>query len=126
MSDQKLGIVIVSHVNHLAEGLETLVKAVAKDVPITVAGGLEDGSVGTSLEKIEAAIKDNAADELLAFYDLGSAKMNLEMALEMSDKKIHLYDASFVEGTYTAAALLQARTGLDAVEAQLKPLIVKE
>lgn len=126
MSDQKLGIVIVSHVNHLAEGLETLIKAVAKDVPITVAGGLEDGSVGTSLEKIEAAITDNAADELLAFYDLGSAKMNLEMALEMSDKKIHLYDASFVEGTYTAAALLQAGTGLDAIEEQLKPLIVKE
>lgn len=126
MSNQKLGIVIVSHVNHLAEGLETLIKAVAKDVPITVAGGLEDGSVGTSLEKIEAAITDNAADELLAFYDLGSAKMNLEMALEMSDKKIHLYDASFVEGTYTAAALLQAGTGLDAIEEQLKPLIVKE
>lgn len=126
MSNQKLGIVIVSHVNHLAEGLETLIKAVAKDVPITVAGGLEDGSVGTSLEKIEAAITDNAADELLAFYDLGSAKMNLEMALEMSDKKIHLYDASFVEGTYTAAALLQAGTGLEAIEEQLKPLIVKE
>lgn len=78
------------------------------------------------MEKIMQAFDNNSADEILAFYDLGSAKMNLEMAMEMSDKKVHLYDAAFIEGAYTAASLIQAGVGLDDVEKQLKPLIVKD
>ena len=85
-----LGITLVSHVSDIAEGLPKLLKQVAKDVPITTAGGTNDGDIGTSMEKIMTAFSENDADEILAFYDLGSAKMNLEMAMEMSDKKVHL------------------------------------
>ncbi|MBU3828107.1 MAG: PTS-dependent dihydroxyacetone kinase phosphotransferase subunit DhaM [Candidatus Lactobacillus pullistercoris] len=121
-----LGITLVSHVSDIAEGLPKLLKQVAKDVPITTAGGTNDGDIGTSMEKIMTAFSENDADEILAFYDLGSAKMNLEMAMEMSDKKVHLYNAAFIEGAYTAASLIQAGVSLDDIEKQLKPLIVKE
>ena len=92
-----LGITLVSHVPEIAEGLPQLLNQVAKDVPITKAGGTNDNDIGTSMEKIMQAFADNQADEILAFYDLGSAKMNLEMAIEMSDKKVHLYDTAFLE-----------------------------
>lgn len=121
-----LGITLVSHVSDIAEGLPKLLKQVAKDVPITTAGGTNDGDIGTSMEKIMTAFSENDADEILAFYDLGSAKMNLEMAMEMSDKKVHLYNAAFIEGAYTAASLIQAGVSLDDIEKQLKPLIMKE
>ena len=121
-----LGITLVSHVSDIAEGLPKLLKQVAKDVPITTAGGTNDGDIGTSMEKIMTAFSENDADEILAFYDLGSAKMNLEMAMEMSDKKVHLYNAAFIEGAYTAASLIQAGVSLHDIEKQLKPLIVKE
>ena len=121
-----LGITLVSHVPEIAEGLPKLLNQVAKDVLITTAGGTNDGDIGTSMEKIMKAFNDNQADEILAFYDLGSAKMNLEMAMEMTDKKVHLYDAAFVEGAYTAASLLQVGVGLEEVETQLKPLKIKD
>lgn len=121
-----LGIVLVSHVSEIAEGLPKLLKQVAKDVPITTAGGTNDGDIGTSMDKISKAFADNPADELLAFYDLGSAKMNLEMAMELSDKKVHLYNTAFIEGAYTASALIQAGVGLDKIEEQLKPLKIKD
>lgn len=120
-----LGITIVSHVPDIAAGLPKLLKQVAADVPITYAGGTDDGDIGTSMAKISQAFDDNAADEILAFYDLGSAKMNLEMAQEMSDKTIHLYDTALIESAYTAASLLQAGVSLADVEEQLKPLKIK-
>lgn len=121
-----LGIVLVSHVPEIAKGLKLLLSQVAKDVSITTAGGTDDGRIGTSMEKIMSAFDENKAEEILAFYDLGSAKMNLEMAIELNEKKIHLYDAAFIEGAYTAASLLQAGVSLSTIEEQLKPLIVKE
>lgn len=120
-----LGIVIVSHVDKIAAGVQTLISQVATDVSVTVAGGTDDGGVGTSVEKIQQAISDNAGTEILAFYDLGSAKMNLELAQDFSDKPVHLYDVALVEGAYTAAALLQAGVDRSAVEAQLADLKVK-
>ena len=113
-----LGITIVSHVYEVANGLPRLLTQVAKDVPITTAGGTEDNDVGTSMEKIMNAFEENDADEILAFYDLGSAKMNLEMAIEMTDKKVHLYDVALIEGAYTAATLLEAGVDLQEVEKQ--------
>ncbi|KRL90227.1 dihydroxyacetone kinase phosphoryl donor subunit DhaM [Lactobacillus kalixensis] len=120
-----LGITLVSHVPEIANGLPKLLDQVAGDVSITTAGGTDDGRIGTSMEKIMNAFSENGADEILAFYDLGSAKMNLEMAIEMSDKKVHLYDTAFIEGAYTAASLIQAGVGLDEIETQLKPLTIK-
>ncbi|AVD57248.1 MULTISPECIES: dihydroxyacetone kinase phosphoryl donor subunit DhaM [Heyndrickxia] len=125
MSKKPVGIVIVSHIPEIAAGLATLLKEAAKDVSITYAGGTDDGGVGTSFDKINAAIAENKADDLFAFYDLGSAKMNLEMAMEMSDKYIRLMDTAFVESAYTAAALIQADAELEEILKQLESLKVK-
>lgn len=121
-----LGITIVSHVPEIAVGIEKLIKQVAKDVPLTLAGGTNDNDIGTSMDKIIKAFNENQADEILAFYDLGSAKMNLDMAVEFSDKKVHLYNTALIEGAYTAASLLQANVPLNEIEKQLKPLVVKQ
>ncbi|KAF0351787.1 dihydroxyacetone kinase phosphoryl donor subunit DhaM [Pediococcus pentosaceus] len=119
------GVVIVSHVSEIAQGVKRLIEQVAKDVPVTIAGGLENGDVGTDMQRIIQAFEDNSATKLLAFYDLGSAKMNLEMAIEMTDKEVKLYDTALVESAYTAAALLQVETKIEDVEVQLKDLKVK-
>ena len=121
-----LGITIVSHVPEIAVGIEKLIKQVAKDVPLTLAGGTNDNDIGTSMDKIIKAFNENQADEILAFYDLGSAKMNLDMAVEFLDKKVHLYNTALIEGAYTAASLLQANVPLNEIEKQLKPLVVKQ
>ena len=120
-----LGIVVVSHVPEIAAGIQRLLGQVAQDVSITIAGGTDDDQVGTSLAKITQAFDANRADELLAFYDLGSAKMNLEMAIEMSDKTVHLYDTALIESAYTAASLLQAAVPLADVEGHFAPLKIK-
>ena len=121
-----LGITLVSHVPEITKGLNQLIKQVAKDVPITIAGGTNDQDIGTSMDKILQAFSDNQASEILAFYDLGSAKMNLELAQEMTSKKIHVYDVSFIEGAYTAAALVEAGVDLSEIEQQLEPLKIKK
>ena len=120
-----LGITLVSHSPKIVAGLSDLLSQVAKDVSITIAGGTEQNDIGTSMDKIMTAFEENKADEILAFYDLGSAKMNLEMAQELASKKIHLYDVAFIEGAYTAATLLQAGVDLSTIEAQLVPLKIK-
>lgn len=120
-----LGITLVSHSPKIVAGLSDLLNQVAKDVSITIAGGTEQNDIGTSMDKIMTAFEENKADEILAFYDLGSAKMNLEMAQEFASKKIHLYDVAFIEGAYTAATLLQAGVDLSTIEAQLAPLKIK-
>lgn len=119
------GILIVSHVPEIANGLPKLLKQVAKNVSITHAGGTDDNDIGTSMGKISTAINENSGDEILAFYDLGSARMNLDMAAEFSDKKVHVYDVALIEGSYVAASLLQANVDLTDIEKQLKPLTVK-
>ena len=121
-----LGITLVSHVPEITKGLNQLLKQVAKDVPITIAGGTNDQDIGTSMDKILQAFSDNQANEILVFYDLGSAKMNLELAQEMTSKKIHVYDVSFIEGAYTAAALVEAGVDLSEIEQQLEPLKIKK
>ena len=120
-----LGITLVSHSPKIVAGLSDLLSQVAKDVSITIAGGTEQNDIGTSMDKIMTAFEENKADEILAFYDLGSAKMNLETAQEFASKKVHLYDVAFIEGAYTAATLLQAGVDLSTIEAQLVPLKIK-
>ncbi|TWT16417.1 dihydroxyacetone kinase phosphoryl donor subunit DhaM [Streptococcus sp. sy010] len=119
-----LGIVLVSHSKDLAQGVVNLINQVAKDVPVTYVGGLLDGSIGTSFEQIEAIVADNPCSQLLAFYDLGSARMNLEMVADLSDKTLLIQDVPVLEGTYAAAALLQAGVGLEDILEQLKDLII--
>ena len=121
-----LGITLVSHVSAIPTGLTKLLDQVSKDVSITTAGGTNEEDIGTSMDKVLQAFSDNKADEILAFYDLGSAKMNIELATEMTSKKIHLYDVAFIEGAYTAATLIEAGVNLTEIEKQLECLKIKK
>lgn len=69
-----LGITLVSHSPKIVAGLSDLLSQVAKDVSITIAGGTEQNDIGTSMDKIMTAFEENKADEILAFYDLGSLR----------------------------------------------------
>ena len=118
------GILIVSHSSKIAAGCAQLLQEVAKDVPLSYIGGTEDGGIGTSFDRIQAALEDNPAPKLLACYDLGSARMNLEMVSEFSEKDIEILNVPIIEGAYSAAALLQAGVDADQVLQQLKSMII--
>lgn len=121
-----LGIAIVSHVPEIAVGVKKLISQVSGNTPITIAGGTNEGNIGTSMEKIKDAFLDNQANEILAFYDLGSAKMNLELAKEFCEKKIHIYDVALVEGAYIAASLIPTGEKIDKIEHQLSQVELKK
>ncbi|WP_099159791.1 dihydroxyacetone kinase phosphoryl donor subunit DhaM [Virgibacillus ndiopensis] len=100
-----VGIVLISHSPKVVEGIEDIIRQVIKDVPIELAGGTDEDEIGTSIEKIQTAIDKAYSDKgVLLMYDLGSAKMNAEMAVEMSDmENIKIAEAPLLEGSYVAA-----------------------
>ena len=76
-------IVIVSHSQKFADGVAELIKMTGPEQIIATAGGLEDGSLGTSYEKIKDAILGvYSADGVLVLPDLGSSVMTTEMVVE--------------------------------------------
>jgi PTS hybrid protein len=107
-----VGIVLVSHSEQLASGLRDLLRQVATpDVRVEPAGGTDDGDLGTSFDRISAAIaraQDGAGVVILA--DLGSAVLTARAVLEDAPGPL-LVDAPFVEGAVAAA--VTASTGAD-------------
>ncbi|HFH6771377.1 TPA: dihydroxyacetone kinase phosphoryl donor subunit DhaM [Streptococcus agalactiae] len=124
MSD--IGIIVVSHSKNIAQGVVDLISEVAKDVSITYVGGTEDGEIGTSFDQVQQIVEQNDKKMLLAFFDLGSAKMNLELVADFSEKNIIINSVPVVEGAYTAAALLQAGADLDSIQSQLAELTINK
>lgn len=100
-----VGIVIVSHSQKLAEGVVELAKAMARDAKIVAAGGMDDGGIGTSFERISNAIDEVYSDEGTAIImDMGSALMTTEMVIEsMEDRKLRMIDCPVLEGAILAA-----------------------
>ncbi|CFQ93422.1 dihydroxyacetone kinase phosphoryl donor subunit DhaM [Streptococcus agalactiae] len=124
MSD--IGIIVVSHSKNIAQGVVDLISEVAKDVSITYVGGTEDGEIGTSFDQVQQIVEQNDKKTLLAFFDLGSAKMNLELVADFSEKNIIINSVPVVEGAYPAAALLQAGADLDSIQSQLAELTINK
>ena len=100
-----VGIVIVSHSQKLAEGVVELSKMMAANVPIAAAGGLEDGGLGTSYDKICAAIEAvYSADGAIVLMDMGSAVLTTEMVLDdLNRPLVKMIDCPLVEGAVLAA-----------------------
>lgn len=124
MSD--IGIIVVSHSKNIAQGVVDLISEVAKDVSITYVGGTGDGEIGTSFDQVQQIVEQNDKKTLLAFFDLGSAKMNLELVADFSEKNVIINSVPVVEGAYTAAALLQAGADLDSIQSQLAELTINK
>ena len=72
----------------------------------------------TYSEAIREAIESLEAREILIFMDLGSAVMSAETVLEALDDdlrgRVHLVDAPFVEGAFSAGVI--ASSGASACE----------
>jgi multiphosphoryl transfer protein len=117
-----VGLVIVSHSAQLAAGVVELAGQMTQGkTPIADAGGASDDILGTSADKILAAIQSvDGPDGVLVLLDLGSAILSAEMALEMlSDEqrdRVRLSYAPLVEGAVAAA--LEASLGRTLVQVQ--------
>jgi PTS hybrid protein len=107
-----VGLVLVSHSPRIAEGTAELVRQMAGEVELAAVGGDSDWGFGTDPERIEAAVRDLDADEVLVFMDLGSAVLSAETVLEMlpseTREKVRLVDAPFVEGAFAAGVVASA------------------
>src|SRR3712207_974463 len=101
-----VSLLIVSHSAQLADGVKEFVSQVAGEgVKIGAAGGTVDGALGTSVERIRAALEQVASDDgTLVLVDLGAAVMSVETVLESySAGRTLISNAPLVEGAYFAA-----------------------
>lgn len=115
-----VGLVIVSHSARIAEGVVELAAQMAPSVSIVPAGGTDDAALGTSFDKVQAAI---AAAEtgggVVVLCDLGSAVLTAETAQEFAEQpeRIRIADAPIVEGAVAAAVAAESGAALEQVVA---------
>ena len=121
MTGRRVAIVAVSHSAELAAGVAQLAAQMAPDVTIIGVGG-SDGGLGTSFAAITDALQraDSAAG-IVVLYDLGSARLTSESAIELLDpqlaERIDVVDAPLVEGAIAAAVEAESGAGRAAVTA---------
>jgi PTS hybrid protein len=117
----RVGIVLVSHSAALAQGTAELAGQVGGGVvTIATAGGTDDGRLGTSIDKVAAAIaRADAGAGVLILPDLGSSVLTVRTLLadEPDDlpDQVAVADAPFVEGAVAAAVTAAAGGSLKAV-----------
>jgi dihydroxyacetone kinase phosphotransfer subunit len=115
-----VGLVLVSHSAQLAAGLLEMVQQIALVTSsVVAAGGLADGSLGTSAEAIHRALNTvDGPDGVLVLMDLGSAVLTTESVLddlpEAQRLRVRLSNAPLVEGAIAAA--MQASLGAPLAE----------
>ncbi|WP_029068759.1 dihydroxyacetone kinase phosphoryl donor subunit DhaM [Jonesia quinghaiensis] len=142
-----VALVFVSHSGLLAQGIVDLCRQMAPTTVMIPAGGLEDGSLGTSFDTIAAAIEraaglgDDSEDPLrdvVVLADLGSAVLSTQSVMEFLpaelEGRITLASAPFVEGGVAAAVSAEggapaadvARSAHQAMDSLLSPLSATE
>jgi len=112
-----VGIVFVSHSTKIAEGLVDLAGQMAGTVRLVAAGGTDEGGIGTSFDKVSAAIESADTGEGVAVLcDLGSAILTAETALDFLDdpirERVRIVDAPLVEGGVAAAVAAEGGASL--------------
>src|SRR5258706_513959 len=123
-----VGIVLVSHVHELAEGVAELARQMGgPGVGIETAGGLEgpDHAIGTDAVRVMNAVERAWSDDgVLVLMDLGSAVLSAEMALDLLPEarraKVLLCEAPFVEGAVAAAVTSKLGSPLEDVAAEAR------
>lgn len=112
-------LIIVSHSAKIAEGVVELATQMAADVIMHAVGGDDDGGIGTSFDRVQAAVE--SAGEAVVLCDLGSAVMTAESVIEFLDEdaaaRVRLVDAAIVEGAVAAAVAAQSGAPLAEVAA---------
>lgn len=117
----QVDLVVVSHSRLIADGVVEVARQMAPDVAVLPAGGDEDGGIGTSLDRVLAAVEQSlaAGRSCVLLTDLGSATMTAELAVETcsSPEDVTLVDAPVVEGAVAAAVAAQGGADLAATAA---------
>lgn len=126
-----VSLVLISHSNKIVEGLKELVSQMSGDVKISVAGGTNDNRIGTDPIKIMSAIEEVYSDDgILILYDLGSALMNAELALDMIDEKIknkvEISKSSLVEGAFVAGIESSMGKNMEEIKKSLEKLNIEK
>ncbi len=106
-----IALALVGHSPELLRALRSMVAQAAPAVPVVTAGGTVSGSLGTSspgiLEALRAALQASEGEGVVVLFDLGSAALALEVALEdlaAGDRaRIAVSDGPLVEGAVRAA-----------------------
>jgi len=114
-----VALVVVSHSEKIADGAVELAAQMAPDVSIVAAGGTPEGGIGTSFDRVMAALEQAAGDDgVVVLTDLGSAVLTAESALEFSGDhaRVLLADAPVVEGLVAAAVAAQGGADMHAVK----------
>ena len=107
-----VSLVLVAHSQRLLDALVELVGETVAGAPAChVAGGTDDGRMGTSLRRVLNACRaalSGQSDGALILYDAGSAWLTIGFALdelgEGERSRLHVSHAPLVEGTLAAAA----------------------
>lgn len=116
-----VSLVVVSHSAKLAEGVAELAGQMTQGkVAIAAAGGTSDGELGTSVDRIMAALQEvTGPDGALILLDLGSAVMAAEMAVEQfictGEHRVTISPAPLVEGAVIAAVEASIGNSLEEV-----------
>ncbi|WP_169978180.1 MULTISPECIES: dihydroxyacetone kinase phosphoryl donor subunit DhaM [unclassified Microbispora] len=97
-----VGIVLISHSSGLAEEVAALARQIGgAQVPLAAAGGTEDGGLGTSPDRVTAAIEEvNRGEGVVLIPDLGSSVLTARLLESPGD--VVLADVPFVEGAISA------------------------
>ncbi|GLK18716.1 dihydroxyacetone kinase phosphoryl donor subunit DhaM [Herbiconiux flava] len=118
----KVGVVFVSHSAKIAEGLVELAGQMAASTTLVAAGGTDDGGIGTSFDRVSAAVTEaDSGHGVAVLCDLGSAILTAETALDFLDEevqaRVRIVDAPLVEGGVAAAVAAESGATLDEVVA---------
>ncbi len=108
-----VGVVIVSHSKNLAESIVEYTRLMAGEAKVAAAGGTDEGTFGTSFQKIYEAIDAvYAEDGVVVLMDMGSAVMTTEMVLEAyPESNVKMVDCPIVEGAVVAT--INAQVGMN-------------
>src|SRR5438093_12378096 len=96
MTAARVGLVLVSHSATLARGVAELAGQMAPDVTLEPAGGTAEGLLGTDFDTVTAALeRADVGAGVVLLYDLGSAKMIADLAVESlpESEKARVVDA---------------------------------
>ncbi|QIR38608.1 phosphoenolpyruvate--protein phosphotransferase [Tolypothrix sp. PCC 7910] len=127
-----VGIVIVSHSQQLALGVQQLAAQMVQGrVPLAIAAGIDDpeNPLGTDPMQVYEAIASVFGDDgVLVLMDMGSALMSAEMALEFLSpeqrQKVHLCEAPLVEGAIAAVVAASLGHNIQQVIAEARSALV--
>jgi dihydroxyacetone kinase phosphotransfer subunit len=120
-----VGLVLVSHSRALVEGLRDIVAQFGGEaVPVGLAGGTADGRLGTTADRVVAAIREvllagGEEGGAVVLFDFGSAALSVELALEelgpAERSRVRIPVAPLVEGAFAAGVQASIDGSLDEV-----------